>query len=76
MIDKETLRGFDCIDLLCKLLKICLITTCKTNYGIFIIKFMQLWSNDGLSHFIANVLYCPHYNMKTMLISIKEYEFF
>ena len=37
MIYKETLRGFDCIDLFYKLLKICLITTYKTNYGIFVI---------------------------------------
>ncbi|RVW63100.1 hypothetical protein CK203_057496 [Vitis vinifera] len=29
-----------------------------TDCGIFVIKFMQLWSNGGLSRTIANVLYC------------------
>lgn len=64
------------MNLLCKLIKICLITTYRTNCGISIIKCMRLWSNGGLSRFIVNVLYPSHYNMKTMLISIIEYDFF
>ncbi|KAL6314436.1 hypothetical protein AAG906_025921 [Vitis piasezkii] len=31
---------------------------CKTDCGIFVMKFMQLWSNGGISRAIANVLYC------------------
>ncbi|KAL6327256.1 hypothetical protein AAG906_016683 [Vitis piasezkii] len=54
-VEEET--SFKCIDLIHNLLVISLITTCRMDCDIFIIKFMQLWSNNGLSHTIVNVLY-------------------
>ena len=45
------------------LLLISLITTCRMDYDIFVIKLMQLWGNGGLSRTIANVLYCAKHNI-------------
>ena len=54
----ESKSGYKFANLMHNLLIISLITICRTDYGIFVIKFMQLWSNRGISRAIANVLYC------------------
>ena len=54
----ENKSGYKFTNLMHNLLIISLITICRTDCGIFVIKFMQLWSNSGLSCAIANVLYC------------------
>ncbi|KAJ9693804.1 hypothetical protein PVL29_009663 [Vitis rotundifolia] len=50
----QSKSGYKFTNLMHNLLIISLITICRTDSGIFVLKFMQLWSNSGLSRAIEN----------------------